>query len=126
MPRSRSGTQIMMWSMRVSMASSGQAEALAVDVGTKAVALRNGVLSRLVLRPAVALAHAPAVGQPLALPRRGVARLAAAVVVLHERLEAAVVVAVGVHGQRGRQPHADPAPLCRIAPAAAGYREHAG
>src|SRR5437762_7408068 len=125
MPRSRSGTQIMTWSIRVSMMASGQAEALAADVGTEAVALGDGVLPRLVLRPAVALGIAPAVGQPLALARRGVARLAPPVVVVDERLEPAVVVTVGVHGERRWQAQADPAGLRRVAETHAGYREDA-
>src|ERR687888_572316 len=104
MPRSRSGTQIMTWSMRVSMGASGQAEALAADIRTEAVALRDRVLPRLVLRPAVAIGVAPAVGQPLALARRGVPRLAPAGVVVDELGQPAGVVAGGVHGQRRRPP----------------------
>src|SRR5947209_18271882 len=109
--------------MRVSMSGSGQAEAVVTDERAEVVALGNRVLAGLVLRPAVALGVAEAVGEALALARRRVARLAAAVVVLHQRLEPAVVVAVGVHGQGGRQAHAAPARQGRIAETRAGQRE---
>src|SRR6185295_7474870 len=105
---------------------SSQAEAVAPDVWPEVVALGHGVLPRLVLRPPVRLLMAEAVDEPLALLGRGVTRLAAAVVVLELRGQVGIVVAVDVHGDRRRQPHADPAGLTRIADAHAGHREDAG
>src|SRR5580765_446981 len=110
------------WSAR----DSAQPEPVPADERAEVVALGNRVLARLVLRPPVGLAVAEAVPEALALARPRVARLAAPCIGLQRGRHTAVVVAVGVHDHRGRQPHARPAGLTRIADAESGHRKDAG
>src|SRR6185295_7161858 len=96
------------------------------DERAEVVALGNRVLARLVLRPPIGLAVAESVHEALALARGRVARLAAPIIGLELGRQIAVIVAVGVNGERGGQAHARPAGLTRIADAETGHREDAG
>src|SRR5437870_7403400 len=104
---------------------SHQREALAPDERAKVVALRDRVLARLVLGPAVRLGVAEAIDVALALTRRRVPGLAAAIVRLELRGQIAIVVAIGVDRQRRRQAHAAPAGLRRLPDTESRHRKDA-
>src|SRR5436309_6275397 len=105
---------------------SHQREALAADERAEVVALRDRVLARLVLGPAVRLGVAVAIDVPLALARRGMPGFAAAIVRFELPGQVVVVVAIGVDRQRRRQAHAAPAGLRGISDAESRHREHTG
>src|SRR5580765_4857068 len=107
-------------------ARSGQPESVPADERAKVVPLWHRVLARLVLRPSIGIAVAEPLDEPLALPRRRVARLAAPIIRLELGRQVAVVVAVRVHGQRGGQPHARPAHLTRVTDAEPRHGKDAG
>src|SRR5689334_299275 len=84
-----------------------QLEILAANEGAKYLALVDGELACLVLRPAIERRSAKALDlAPVALGNT-VARIATAVVVADLGLEVGIVVTVDMHRERRRQAHAD-------------------
>src|SRR4029077_2874949 len=99
----------------------GEPEAVTADEGAEVVPLRRRVLAGLVLRPAVRLGVAESLHVALVLLRGGVARLAPLIVGREQGGQVPVVVAVGVHRDRGREAQADEARRQRGAGADGGH-----